>query len=41
MTENQNDLAQIFKALEFASFKHRDQRWKDADVSPYSTTLLR
>jgi guanosine-3',5'-bis(diphosphate) 3'-pyrophosphohydrolase len=35
MTENQNDLALIFKALEFASIKHRDQRRKDADASPY------
>ena len=25
----------IFKALEFASVKHRDQRRKDADASPY------
>ena len=25
----------IFKALEFASLKHRDQRRKDADASPY------
>jgi guanosine-3',5'-bis(diphosphate) 3'-pyrophosphohydrolase len=35
MTENQNNLALIFKALEFASIKHRDQRRKDADASPY------
>lgn len=35
MTENPNDLALIFKALEFASIKHRDQRRKDADASPY------
>lgn len=35
MTENQTDLAVIFKALEFASIKHRDQRRKDADASPY------
>jgi len=35
MTENQTDLAVIFKALEFASKKHRDQRRKDADASPY------
>ncbi len=35
MTENPNDLALIFKALEFASIKHRDQRRKDADTSPY------
>lgn len=35
MTENQNDLALIFKALEFASIKHRDQRRKDVDASPY------
>jgi len=35
MTENQNDLAVIFKALEFAAFKHKNQRRKDVDASPY------
>lgn len=35
MTENPNDLALIFKALEFASIKHRDQRRKDVEASPY------
>jgi guanosine-3',5'-bis(diphosphate) 3'-pyrophosphohydrolase len=28
-------IALIFAALEFASLKHRDQRRKDADASPY------
>lgn len=35
MTENTSDLALIFKSLEFASIKHRDQRRKDAEASPY------
>lgn len=35
MTENPNDLVLIFKALEFASIKHRDQRRKDVEASPY------
>src|SRR5688572_24694240 len=29
------DLPLIFKALEFASVKHRDQRRKDKEASPY------
>lgn len=29
------DLPRIFKALEFAAHKHRDQRRKDASASPY------
>jgi guanosine-3',5'-bis(diphosphate) 3'-pyrophosphohydrolase len=29
------DIALILKALEFASHKHRDQRRKDANASPY------
>ena len=32
MSEN---ISLIFKALEFASLKHRDQRRKDANASPY------
>jgi guanosine-3',5'-bis(diphosphate) 3'-pyrophosphohydrolase len=35
MTENQTDLALIFKVLEFAAFKHKNQRRKDVDSSPY------
>src|SRR5688572_11391670 len=35
MTDDQNNLPLILKALEFASFKHRDQRRKDAEASPY------
>ena len=29
------DLQLIFKALEFAARKHRDQRRKDANATPY------
>jgi guanosine-3',5'-bis(diphosphate) 3'-pyrophosphohydrolase len=29
------ELALLFKALAFAAYKHRDQRRKDADASPY------
>ena len=29
------DLALIFKALDFAALKHRDQRRKDSEQSPY------
>lgn len=35
MTDDQNDLPLILKALEFASVKHRDQRRKDKEASPY------
>lgn len=35
MSDNSNELAIILKALEFASVKHRDQRRKDVDASPY------
>jgi guanosine-3',5'-bis(diphosphate) 3'-pyrophosphohydrolase len=33
--EEQNTAATILKALRFAAIKHRDQRRKDAEVSPY------
>ena len=33
--EDQNTVTAILKALRFASLKHRDQRRKDADASPY------
>ncbi|HZF37631.1 MAG TPA: HD domain-containing protein [Blastocatellia bacterium] len=33
--EEQNTVTTILKALRFASIKHRDQRRKDAEVSPY------
>jgi (p)ppGpp synthase/HD superfamily hydrolase len=33
--EEQNNVTTILKALRFASVKHRDQRRKDAEVSPY------
>ena len=35
MTKKSADLKLIFKALEFASVKHKDQRRKDAESSPY------
>src|SRR5688572_10783086 len=35
MTDDQNNLPLILKALEFAAHKHRDQRRKDALASPY------
>jgi len=31
----QKDLAPLFRALAFAAHKHRDQRRKDAEASPY------
>ena len=31
----ENDLALLLKALSFAAHKHRDQRRKDAEASPY------
>jgi len=31
----ENDLALLFRALAFAAHKHRDQRRKDAEASPY------
>jgi GTP diphosphokinase / guanosine-3',5'-bis(diphosphate) 3'-diphosphatase len=33
--EEQNIVTSILKALHFAAIKHRDQRRKDAEVSPY------
>ncbi|HEY6400101.1 MAG TPA: HD domain-containing protein [Blastocatellia bacterium] len=33
--EEQNTVTAILKALHFAAVKHRDQRRKDAEVSPY------
>ncbi len=30
-----NELSVIVKAADFAAFKHRNQRRKDADASPY------
>ena len=35
MSDNKNELALIICALEFASRKHKDQRRKDAEASPY------
>jgi len=35
LTTDENDLKLILKALKFASIKHKDQRRKDADASPY------
>ena len=32
---SENDLALLFRALAFAAHKHRDQRRKDAEASPY------
>jgi len=31
----ERDLALLFRALAFAAYKHRDQRRKDAEASPY------
>ena len=31
----EKDLAQLLRALAFAAHKHRDQRRKDAEASPY------
>ena len=31
----ETDLALLLKALSFAAHKHRDQRRKDAEASPY------
>ena len=31
----EKDLALLFRALAFAAYKHRDQRRKDAEASPY------
>ena len=35
MPPRQNDLPLIFKAIAFAAAKHRDQRRKDAQATPY------
>ena len=35
MSDKSNDLAVILKALEFSATKHRNQRRKDAEASPY------
>ena len=35
MTKKTVDVALILQALEFASIKHKDQRRKDAEASPY------
>lgn len=35
MTSRQVDLRLIFKAIAFAAAKHRDQRRKDAEATPY------
>lgn len=35
MTKKTSDIALILHALEFASIKHKDQRRKDAEASPY------
>ena len=35
MSDRKNELALIISALEFASRKHKDQRRKDAEASPY------
>lgn len=35
MPTNQNNLPLIFKAVAFAAAKHRDQRRKDAEATPY------
>ena len=35
MTIQEKDLKLILKALDFASRKHKDQRRKDKDASPY------
>lgn len=35
MSDKKNELALIICALEFASRKHKDQRRKDAEASPY------
>lgn len=34
-TSNNNPLPRVLRALAFAAHKHRDQRRKDADASPY------
>lgn len=34
-TKLSEDYGLIFKALDFAAYKHKDQRRKDADASPY------
>ena len=34
-SEDSGELSLILKALDFAAFKHRDQRRKDAQASPY------
>ncbi len=35
MNTDTNDLALLLRALEFAAHKHRDQRRKDRDATPY------
>ena len=35
MTISEADLKQLLKALAFAAHKHKDQRRKDTDSSPY------
>jgi guanosine-3',5'-bis(diphosphate) 3'-pyrophosphohydrolase len=35
MSKKSTDIALILQALEFASVKHKDQRRKDAEASPY------
>ncbi|HEX4384814.1 MAG TPA: HD domain-containing protein [Myxococcales bacterium] len=35
MTQSENDLQLVLRALAFAAHKHRDQRRKDAEASPY------
>src|SRR5271167_3932353 len=35
MTQNANGFHLVFMALEFAAKKHRDQRRKDVNASPY------
>jgi len=35
MDQSENELRRLLKALSFASHKHKDQRRKDVDASPY------
>lgn len=35
MTISESELRLLLKALSFAAYKHRDQRRKDVDASPY------
>jgi guanosine-3',5'-bis(diphosphate) 3'-pyrophosphohydrolase len=35
MTIEETDLKKLLKALQFSAVKHRNQRRKDVDASPY------